>query len=244
MKSNLQCIKCNLIVSDVGFIWNVGYILWLYGFAISFCKRLFATAQSILYFITNENDNSPKVLPVFYRYLFYFQRFVSFFYKNITFKGFFSPKRLMIFHKNCTQLWLFWKWRVYISVYLHSIILEIFWGVFRSRTGFFEILVQNSHKFEYWQSRGVASQGFKGSNKNLGPHLFGIFEFLSFYSHRFEITSIIWLISSSLKQDTKECTRHRFGNSASARSMSKVNDIIRNNDSTIRSKQFHPRKSS
>ena len=46
----------------MGFIWNVGYILWLYGFAISFCKRLFATAQSILYFITNENDNSPKVL--------------------------------------------------------------------------------------------------------------------------------------------------------------------------------------
>lgn len=120
MKSNLQCTKCNLIVSDVGFIWNVGYILWLYGFAISFCKRLFATAQSILYFITNENDNSLKVLPVFTGiYSIFKELFVCFcnFYKYYIERGFFRQKKIDDFSQKMTHNYLVLKMK---SLSYHS----------------------------------------------------------------------------------------------------------------------------
>jgi hypothetical protein len=119
------------------------------------------------YFISSQMKMTivPKFC-YFYRYLFYFQRivclFLQFLQKYYIQRLFFNNQRVMIFHKNDTQLSLFWKWRVYLTTVP---LTQILWNAV------FENLVQNSHMFEFWQLWGTTSCLINGSIDKIGTFL-------------------------------------------------------------------------
>ena len=118
------------------------------------------------------------------------------FYKKITVKIFFRPKKQRFFDKNGQNHFFLTNIDIYCFKIVFSMLWEIFWGalhVCMSKIDDVEIR-STSVSFLSFRNLEAASEEamqlrrlIKSSNESLWPYLFGKFEFWNFYGPRAEM---------------------------------------------------------